>query len=177
MMPEGYPDTLQRKDLMVYRCTECQDVWGGWNTGYCPDCSEPVEETGLTVEEYEAADEALHVYCPRPLPFEMVMLFTLPEGMWVGMPVFHPSEQNFGGPIWFRYDVGVVCEVFVDETLITAKWPAKKCVRCRFIGSDGSTLSYHAENLWVPRRLADRLTGVLEQIADAAMVAAHREQK
>ena len=53
----------------------------------------------------------------------------------------------------------------------------KRCVRCRFIGSDGSTMSYHAENLWIPRRLADRLTGVLEQIADAAMVAAHREQK
>ena len=96
------------------------------------------------------------IHVPEPIPYELVPLSTLPREKWLGMPVFHPFGQMGEIANWFRYDVGVVTEVFPDPDFAEyGDW------RCRFVLGglgDQGTLHYAPTNLWVPKPLAENLS-------------------
>lgn len=105
------------------------------------------EELGI-----EPCDSPVRI--PRPPPFELVRLTTLPQEMWLGLPVFYPMAQLGGDrepPVcnWYHYDVGVVAEILPGPPL-----------EVRFIVDDtGHGLHYAPHWLWVPKALAERLLG------------------
>lgn len=84
---------------------------------------------------------------------QVVQLSTLPRELWVGLPVFHPQEQQGSLADWESFDVGVVIDVEPD-----ADFPDE--YRCQFVAGfigETSTLRYAPWNLWVPADLAARI--------------------
>jgi len=179
--PEGVQHPLEASGwphTPVWRCADndtCELVWASDEVPkFCPECefvlyhsvlaqgktwdSPPPEAAGLTLHEARDAENLfgcdIDVYTPTPLPFEVVKLSTVPQHLWVGMPVFHPFGQMGDLANWFRYDIGVVTEVFPDPDF-------HEVIRCRFImsglGSGAGSLQYGSENLWVPKQVAERV--------------------
>ena len=87
---------------------------------------------------------------------ELRQLSDLPRDVWVGLPVYHPQSQYGTECNWATYDIGVVVKVEPDPDFADdGVW------RVTFHGSCGPrswTLYYGADNLWVPRQLADRIS-------------------
>lgn len=159
--------TMNRKSdwqsIPVWRCPQtdiCGEQWVTWNEGTtCPFCHSGLgERTGFTYGDLaRAADEFgfcgdLPVLVPVPVP-DLVLLSTLPQHKWIGLPVFHPCGQDGANANWLLYDVGVVLDVYPDPD-----FPSD--LQCQFVTSQigrSATLHYRPSNLWVPRILAERL--------------------
>jgi len=146
----------------VWRCqdVECGQQWVTWEAvARCPFCSGiPVERTGFTYGDVAEAAEKfgfrgdLPVHVPVPVP-DLVQLSTLPQDTWIGLPVFHPMEQQGILANWLLYDTGIVLEVYPDPD-----FPGE--LQCRFVvslGGHATTLHYQPDNLWVPSTLAKRI--------------------
>ena len=145
------------REMPVWRCARdglCQEQWATWDDApRCHSCDRPAEPAGFTWGEAESARERflceVPVHYPMPIP-EVVQLSSLPQEIWVGLPVLHPLGDAGPDADWFYYDVGVVSEVIPDRDLPDSP-------DCRFIHSHHGTLRYPAARLWVPKVLADRL--------------------
>jgi hypothetical protein len=148
---------LAERALPVWRCSRCCDVqWVSESEETsCPHCLMAGETAGYTYGEVVDACARFGCQVPihraQPVP-EVIQLSTLPRELWEGMPVFHPLSQDGDRASWLSYDVGIVVEVQPD--------PDVEGFRCRFvwaIGEKSGSLRYSADNLWVPKVLADRL--------------------
>ncbi|MNL01854.1 hypothetical protein D3C87_1223390 [compost metagenome] len=151
------------RDIPVWRCPQsdvCGEQWATRNEGTsCPFCHAGIGVlAGFTYGDLvNAADHFgfgadLPVLLPEPVP-DLVQLSTLPQDIWIGLPVFHPCSQEGTDANWLLYDVGVVLEVYPDPD-----FPSE--FQCRFVTSAGgrsTTLHYQPSNLWIPRALAERL--------------------
>jgi len=169
---------FDKRDWIVWECLDEDGPCPRWAAPdgavykHCPMCHAEAVRAGYTLGELSDAenrfclDTRSPVLVPEPPPLELVQLSKLPERMWVGLPVFHPGAQDGGQPDWFTMDIGIVYEVFGDGRY----GPGER--RCRFVhacaDSPGS-LNYSADNLWVPKVLADRLMmGNLEKLGEVA---------
>lgn len=165
------------KDLPVWECDNdmCEGYWvdrerlDPADPPLCPehDChklgaDDHAKYAGFTWGEAMDAENKflcdIPIHHSLPVP-EVVQLSTLPQELWMGLPVFHPfGQKGREGEIeceWFSYDVGVVVEVVPDPHFAQyGEWRVHFQGAC---GSGGWTLGYSPTNLWVPKVLADRL--------------------
>ena len=116
------------------------------------DLGQRVVYAGFTWGEAVDAENkflcAIRIHHSIPVP-QVVLLSTLPQEMWMGLPVFHPMSQRGEVANWHAYDVGVVIDVYPDPDFAEyGEW------KVRFqggVGSGGWTLAYSPTNLWVPK--------------------------